>query len=34
MAHKSSRKDKIKALMDFYGYTKKEADMLLKDMGE
>jgi hypothetical protein len=34
MSHKLSRKDKIKSLMDFYGYTKQEAKGMLEDMGE
>ena len=29
-----NRKDKIKSLMDFYGYTKQEAKSMLVDMGE
>ena len=29
-----NRKEKIKSLMDFYGYTKKEAKGMLIDMGE
>lgn len=29
-----SRKDKIDALMNFYGYSKAEARAILVDMGE
>lgn len=29
-----SRKEKIRALMDGFGYTKKEARMCLEDMGD
>lgn len=29
-----SKKDKVKALMSEFGYTKKEALIFLKDMGE
>jgi len=29
-----TKADKIKALMSEFGYTKKEAIMFLKDMGE
>ena len=31
---KSKRVNKVKALMDAFGYTQKEAKMFLKDMGE
>jgi hypothetical protein len=34
MPHKLNRKDKIKSLMDFYGYSKQEAKEMLEDMGE